>query len=179
MRERALFTLVRETLLAGLPAGVAVQRVNNPVTVGVRSGPTLYLQSIIPGRRVGWLGRKDTETADPLEMAHAETQWLETTFQISALNDQNPDDPDFLTALSAADLCSLAADILQGDAGLAALAASRVRPLRVSEIRVTYFKNDADQFEANPSFDIVLSHVQIRQSATPPAVQIVPNAGRV
>lgn len=181
MLERELFTLIRSTLVAGLPAGVAVERLNNPVVVGINSGPTVYLSTIIPARRVGWMGRRDVVTSmDPeTMMRHDETQWLETTLQVSALHRQNPASPTFLTELTAADLCLQASDILQGDAGLAAMGAQRVRPLRVTEIRVMQFINDADQFEANPSFDIVLSHVQIRQSTTPPVNQFVPDTGRV
>lgn len=180
MREQALFTLVRSTLLAELTPDIAVEVMQNPVTVGVNSGPTLYMQTIIPARRIGWLGRKDVPGATPdADMVHTETQWLETTLQISATARRNPADADFLTQPSASDICRIAADILQGDRGLAALAVQRVRPLRITEVRNLYFINDSDQYEANPSFDIVLSHVQIRESATQPAVQFVPNVGRV
>lgn len=166
MLEQALLTIVRETLLAELPIGVAVLQKYQPTTVGVPSLPTVYMETIIPGQRVGWLGRKERLVVDEFE--HSEVQWLETTLQISALAHRDPADPEFLTLRSAADYAQLAADILQGDQGLAALAVQRVRPLRVTAMRTTHFVNDADQYEANPSFDIVLSHVQIRTSTTAP-----------
>lgn len=178
MLEQALFALVRATLLAELPAGVAVKQTYNPVTVGVPSTPTLFMQTIIPARRVGWLGRRDRNT--PTEnMTHEETQWLETTLQISALARRDPADPNFLTLPGAADYAQTAADILQGDKGLAALAVQGVRPLRITEVRTVQFVNDAQQYEANPSFDIVLSHVQIRESTTPAVSEFEGNAANV
>lgn len=178
MLEMALFGLVRSTLLAELPAGVAVERMFQPVTVGVNSGPTIYLQTIIPGRRVGWVGRRDRNTPTE-DMTHEETQWLETTFQVSGLARRDPQNPNYLTLPTAADYVQMAADILQGDRGMAALAVQRVRPLRVTTMRDTKFVNEADQYEANPSFDIVLSHMQIRSSVTPPVVDIDGIAGSV
>lgn len=169
MLERAIYTLVRAALLAELPPGVAVEQRNQPLTNGVNTAPTVFMQTIIPARRIGWLGRRETGE----DMLHEETQWLETTLQIGALAWVAPDDDASPTAM---DLCRMAADILQGDKGMDLLGAHRVRPLRIGEVRVTYFVNDRDQFEANPSFDVVLSHVQIRQSVTPPVLEIVKNA---
>lgn len=172
MLEQALIALVRTTLLAELPGGTKVLQKNNPVSVGASSTPTVYIETIIPGQRVGWLGRQDRNT-DTDDMTHEELQWLETTLQISALVTLVDGQP------SAADLCQQAADILQGDAGLAALAVARVRPLRVTTSRTVQIVNDRQQFEANPSFDIVLQHVQIRSSVTPPVAAFIGNAGRV
>lgn len=179
MLENDLHALVRSTLLASL-VGVKVKRLFQPTTVGVASDPTIYVQTIIAGRRVGAPGRTDRPGAgedDP--MMHTERQWWETTFQISATARRDPADPNFMTLPSASDIAKEASDILQSDKGLAALAAQRVRPLRVTDIRNVYIVNESDQYEANPSFDIVLSYMQIRESVTPPAVQFVPNAGRV
>lgn len=178
MLEQALFALVQSTLLAELPAGVKVKQKTQPTTVGAPSGPVVYMETIIPARRVGWLGRNDRNTPTD-DMTHEELQWLETTLQISALAHRDPADPNFMTLPSAADYCQQAADILQGDAGLAALAVQRVRPLRVVASRTVKFVNDYQQYEANPSFDIVLSHVQIRSSTTAPVAAFVGNAGSV
>lgn len=161
MLEQALFALVRAALLAELPAGVKVLQKDNPVTVGVPTDPTVFMETIIPAQRVGWLSRQEKLKLDLSEFEHEELQWLETTLQISALARLEDGQP------SAADYASMAADILQGDAGMAVLAAQRVRPLRVTTSRTVFFVNDAQQYEANPSFDIVLSHVQIRTSTTP------------
>lgn len=168
MLERALYTLVRAALLAELPAGVAVEQSQQPTTNGVNSGPTVFMQTIIPARRVGWVGRRESGPA----MLHEEKQWLETTLQVSALAWRAPESAE----PTAMDLCRMAADILQGDAGMALLGAHRVRPLRIGEVRVVYFVNERQQYEANPSFDVVLSHVQIREGATPPVSQFTGRA---
>lgn len=173
MLEQELFALVRSTLLAELPAGVKVLQKNNPVAVGASSTPTIYMEAVIPGRRVGWLSRKERLQLSLTAFDHEELQWFETTLQISALARLVDGRP------SASDYCSLAADILQGDPGLRALAVQRVRPLRVDTSRTVHFVNDADQFEANPSFDIVLSHVQIRSSTTPIVDQIEDGAAAI
>lgn len=166
MLEQALLTLVRSTLLAELPAGVEVLQKNNPVSVGASSTPTIYLEVVVPARRYGWLSRKERLQLGLDAFEHEELQWVSTTLQISGLARLEDGQP------SASDYCDMAADILQGDAGLRALAIERVRPLRVDTSRTVHFVNDSDQFEANPSFDIVLNHVRIRRSTTP-AVEVI------
>lgn len=161
MREQELITLVRTALLAELPAGTKVLQKNPPVAVGVPSTPVVYIETIIPARRVGWLSRRDILKLDLSEFQHLELQWVETTLQVSALAKLVDGQP------SAADYAAMAAEILQGDRGMAVLAAQRVRPLRVDNSRTIVFVNDAQQYEQHPSFDIVLSHVQIRESVTP------------
>jgi hypothetical protein len=161
MNEQDLIALVRTALLTELPEGVRVLQKNNPKIVGTPSAPTIYIETIIPAQRVGWVSRQERRRLGLDAFDHEELQWLETTLQISALARLRDGEP------SAADHASMAADILQGDAGMAVLAAQRVRPLRVTTSRTVYFLNDSQQYEANPSFDIVLSHVQIRSSTTP------------
>lgn len=161
MLEQALFTLMRATLLAELPAGVKVLQKNNPISVGVPTGPTVYMEMVIPGRRVGWLSRQDRLRLDLIAFDHEELQWLETTLQISALAPYKEGQP------TASDYAAMAAQILQGDRGLAAMAVQRVRPLRITDSRTVHFINDAQQYQANPSFDIVLSYVSLRTSETP------------
>lgn len=161
MLEQDLFALVRATLLAELPVGTKVLQKQNPVSVGASSTPTIYMEMVVPGRRVGWLSRQDRLKLNLTEFDHEELQWLETTLQISALA------PRPATGMVASDYAALAAQILQGDKGLAAMAVQRVRPLRVETSRTVHFVNDAGQYEANPSFDIVLSHVSLRTSTTP------------
>lgn len=165
MREQALIALVRSALLAEAPAGVAVLQKDNPVSVGASSTPTIYIEVVIPGLRYGVLGRRDLDTETD-DMTHEETQWLETTLQISTLVTLEDDEP------SASDLLQIAADILMGDKGLAAFAVQGVRPLRITTSRTVHFVNDRQQYEANPSFDIVLTRVQIRESTTPALSEI-------
>lgn len=167
MNSDALFTLMRTTLLDGLTArGIAadVIQVYQPGdTVGVPSGPTITMQHIM-AKRYGHMRREEVQP--PVEggdFTHVETQWWETTMQIGAVN------------ADAINNCQAASDILQGDAGLTALAAHRVRPLRIADIRTLQFVNGADQFEAMPNFDVVLVYPQTITSTTPPAQTIEGN----
>lgn len=176
MLENALFTRVRATLLTGLairiPAEtVEVVQLENPVTVGAIQGPAIFLQDI-GNVRYGHLLREEipvTTDPDAPYFVHRETQWWETTFQIGAMARRNPMHPNFLTLHSAMDIAKIASDILQGDAGLAALAVDRIRPLRITQVRNVPFVNESDQFEKNPSFDITLIYPEIVESTTPAA----------
>jgi hypothetical protein len=180
MLQNDLFALVRSVILAGLTArslnDVAVRAVFQPQTVGTAAGPQVTIQAI-GDRRYGALGRRDLPATNPL--AHAETQWWETTLQIGALAHRDPNDPDFMTLPSAMDICKAASDILQGDAGLAALAVQRVRPIRVTSIRNVQWVNDSDQYEAMPNFDLVLVYPQTNTTTTPPVSSFEPVTGRV
>jgi len=176
MRENDLFILVRSTLLAGLAgdfAGVEVQKAFQPDTAGAPQAPSLFMQNI-GTYRDGAMRR--TEILGTPDFTHRETQWWRTTLQIGAMARLKPED---LVSPTAMDIAKRASDILQGDNGLAMLAAQRVRPLRVTTIRNVQFVNESDQYEQAPSFDIVLSHVEITDTTTPPVVTIARTFGRV
>lgn len=185
MFENDLLTLVRSTLLSGFTslgggfAAVKVRQAYQPSTVGTAQGPQALLQTI-GNRRYGALRRDDIPPVPPAtDMTHIETQWWETTIQVGAEARRNPQDPAFLTLPSAMDICKAASDILQSDTGLSALSVQRVRPLRITEIRNVRFVNESDQYEAMPSFDIVLVYPQTRTTTTPPVSTFEPNFGRV
>lgn len=180
MREADLMILIRSTLLAGLvdmSLDVEVEQRYQPGTQGMDSGLNIGLM-MVGTRRYGHMKRKELQPVDPaVNFTHQEIQWWETTIQVSALSRARPED--YLTQPTALDIAKAASDILQGDKGLAAMAVERVRPLRVTNIRSMFFVNDSDQYEANPSFDITLSHVQTVIGSTPPVSQFEPIVGRV
>lgn len=182
MFENTLFALVRSTILAGLAdlgptfADVKVRQVFQPSTVGMPSAPQVTMQTVA-NRRYGWLRREERLNGDVFD--HVETQWWETTIQIGATAHRNPQDPAFLSLPSAMDICKASADILQGDKGLNALAVQRVRPLRITNVRVVRFVNDSDQYESMPSFDLTLVYPQMQTSETPPVTTFEPDFGRV
>lgn len=182
MRETELFVLLRSTLLAGLAdAGLTaeVEQRYQPGTVGMDGGASIGMM-MVTSNRYGNMKRKELQPVSPAtDFTHQEIQIWETTIQISALCRLDPTDPNYLTLPTAMDIAKAASDILQGDKGLAALAVERVRPLRVTSIRQLYFVNDSDQYEANPSFDIVLTHVQTVSGTTPPVSEFEPIVGRV
>jgi len=186
MQSNALAALVRSTLLSGLSGlgsayvDVQVRQVFQPSTVGNRSAPQITIQ-FIGARRIGSLGRRYTPASpDPDEpMTGTMLQWWETTLQVSALARRNPEDPAFLTLPSALDICKSASDILQSDAGLTALAAQTVRPLRITDIRVVQWVNESDQYESMPNFDLVLVSPETLTTSTPPVATFEPVTGRV
>lgn len=184
MTENGLFALVRSTLLAGFAAepgymDVEVSQRYQPRTVGAPEAPAVIL-SIVSNLRYGALRREDLqpETSGG-EMVHLETQWWETRMQIGGWVWRNPEDPNFLTQTTAGDIAKMASNILQSDKGLTALAVERVRPLRITELRNVTVVNDRDEYEHNPSFDVVFSYPEVRRSTTPPVAAIVPRVGRV
>lgn len=184
MTENQLFELLRTLLLAQFDAmeaytDVVVKQMQQPRKVGVPTGPAVFIQ-LLGHRRVGSLKREELPPAVPGgDKVHVETQWWETTVQINALVWRDPALPNLLALPTSNDIAKMASNILQSDTGLAALAVQRVRPLRITDLRNVPIINDRDEYEQNPSFDLVLSYPEIRQSTTPPAVEIVPVLGRV
>lgn len=184
MRQLDLWTLLNSTLTAGLDAQygegeVGVQAIYQPQAMGLPSEPTVTFQSILE-QRYGWLRRAYTPGIAPSDlMTGAMTQWWESTLQIGAMARRDPNDPNFLTLPTAMDICKAASDILQSDTGLSALAAQRVRPLRITAIRNLQWVNESDQYESVPSFDLVLVYPQTIETKMPPVVTFEPVTGRV
>lgn len=184
MKENELFSLIRSTLLAGfaLETGyeeVEVKQLFQARTMGVPEKPAILLYPV-SFRRFGALGRHERQPPVPgADMIHEETQIWECTVQISGFVWRNPEAADFLTLPTSGDLVKMASNILQSDKGLAALAVQNVRPLRVTEFRNVTVINDRDEYEHNPSFDLVVTYPETRQSASPPVAQFEPNLRHV
>lgn len=96
--------------------------------------------------------------------SHVEIQQYETTFQFSTLAAQRPADQN---ALTAADIANYASAVLQSSAMITALEAQGVGILRITDIRTTYFTDDYQRFEQNPSFDALVTHKQVLQTTVP------------
>lgn len=171
MNDLALFAAVRTVLLSGLAANgqstVPVVQMDQPTLQGRPNGPALLFQKLPGDKRYGWTKREDAPDPDnPALMIHTETQFCETTLQIEALG---PQPGATLPSSTPSDLVNLAAAILQSDAAIAALRASGLGVLRVTQVRNPMMKNDRDQYEAVPSFDLVVTHEQVMVSTTPAA----------
>lgn len=174
MNDLALFTAVRAALLAGLAdngqSAVPVIQLDQPTLQGRPSGPALLFQKIGGDRRYGWVKREDVPDPDDADvMIHRETQFYESTLQVEALGPPATSDGTALPTSTASDLVNLAAGILQGDKAMAALRVLGIGVLRVGAVRNPFMKNDRDQYEAVPSFDLVVTHEQIMLSTTPTA----------
>lgn len=167
MQDNALIRLFLPIINAGLIAdgytGVNVLQANQPTQQGVPIAPSVYFTKI-GDHRYGFLHRDDTWDDINSRMVHTEIQQYETTFQVSALVLQNPRVTNKYTA---SDLVNEVAAILQSDNTVTTLMESNVGILRVQEIRNPFFVDDMDNFEASPSFDFTLTHLQTRVSVDP------------
>lgn len=167
MNDNALIQLFLPIITANLSTdgfgGVIVQASSQPTQQGVPTGAAVYFQKI-HDHRYGW-GHSYPKWNDTLQQEILyEDQWHETTFQVSALVIQKPQNTSLFTA---ADLANEVASILQSQSTQVTLMASNVGLLRISDITNPYFTDDRDQFEAMPSFDFTLTNLQTRVSTIP------------
>ena len=168
MTDYARAVVIRAAMLAGL-VNVPVIQFDPLTTQGRPSGPTVLFQKI-GDRRYGWTKREDVPDEDaPTLMIHRETQFYESTYQFEAVG-QSPQPGVTLPTATASDLVNLAAAVAQSDAFMATLRLAGLAVLRVTDVRNPFMQNDRDQFEAVPSFDLVVTHEQIMLSTTPAAV---------
>lgn len=167
MNDNALIKLFLPIINAGLLAdgftGVTVKQANQPTQQGINTGPTIYFYKV-NNKRYGFLGRLDVWDADLEQMVHTETQYFETTFQISALVLQNVHNTNSYTA---SDLVNEVASIIQSDVARSIMIAENVGILRITDIVNPYFTDDRDQFEASPSFDFTLTYRNTRTTINP------------
>jgi hypothetical protein len=167
MTDNELIQLFLPIIQAGLIAdgfpNVVTKQANQPTQQGINSSPTVYFYKVA-SKRYGFLGRWDKWDTITSKMVHTESQYYETTFQVSALVRQFPVTPNQYTA---SDLVNEVASIMQSDNTRAILNASGVGILRVQNISNPYFVDDRDQFEASPSFDFVLVSQGSRVTTTP------------
>jgi hypothetical protein len=137
---------------AGWNYGV-VQK-DEPTVQGTPTDPTIFFEKLfdVP---YGWAHTEDVPNVEAMTFAETDTQAYETHFQVSALVIQNPSD---LTIPTASDVCNYMKQYLAARSIVAALFALGVGVLKVSEVRNPFAVDDRNMFEANPSFDIVLTH---------------------
>ncbi len=167
MLDNQIIPLLIDAIIAGESAaniaGTPVKQAFQPTSQGVNSQPTAYLYKI-GDQRVGYVARADKWDAVNSVMVHTETQQYTTTFQISALAQQNPATP---TQYTASDILNLIASILQSSVTIATLEAQDVGVLHIGEVRNPYFLDDFQRNEASPSMDVVLAHKQVIVTQTP------------
>jgi len=168
MYDNALYTILIAQLKAAWPvlaAGQAVEVLQKyqPRAEGMDFGPTLYVYKLFD-KRYGWPKRDTIPDPDNVnEVIRRETQILQTTFQVTAINKQNPED---IAAPTAGDIANQGAAILQSDYIMDRLKLEGLSLLRITEVRAVWFTNGAEQWEQAPSFDFVLQHNQITLSKT-------------
>ena len=142
---------------------VIVTQSNQPTMQGISTDPTVYFFKLA-NRRYGFLGRYDKWSTVSSTLVHTEVQYIESTFQVSALVLQNPSTPSQYTA---SDLVNEVAAIMQSDSTLSTLNSNGIGILRVTDLTNPYFFDDRDNFEASPSFDFTLVYQNDRVSVDP------------
>lgn len=186
MRDNQLIAVIVSVLRAGLAdsailvvasdAGDAVvQQDFQPTTQGTPSGPAVFLHKIgdVP---MGWPARTDALNEAQTSFDHTEMQWMQTSFQVTAMAQQDPSD---INAMTASDLCNAARAILQSDATRETFLAQGIGIYRPGDPRNPYFLDEKGQYEAAPSFDFTLTHQQVIITGTPVVASVEVNVDRV
>lgn len=157
-----LKSLIGEALTyQGLTASVKQQY--QPRQDGVLT-TALVLFAHIGSVDIGWPSKSEiwNETTELFDTA--QTQRVESRWQLNALVPQTPNST---TNKTAGDYLSLIRMYLQSDTAIDTLKASGVGVQRINQVTGTYFQNDKGQNEESPSLDVVLSHQDITVFHTP------------
>lgn len=173
----ALFMTQVKPAMQAQPGLAAVQMARNyqPRQHGASNSPYVYFFKI-GDHRHGHVLRKDAYNVGDEQFDHTEMQVYETTYQFSAWI---PQDPNNVTRLTESDILNVVAGVMQSDAIISAFRAQGVGILRVTEVRNPYIVDDRNQFEAIPTFDVVLTHKRISVSTIPAVVTYDLNMSRV
>lgn len=154
---------------------IAVKQSYQPTMQGAETGPTVYLFKVADRRR-GSPRRESVYDPDTETFIHTETTAYETTFQASALVTQNPAN---VNSVTASDLINYVSAILQSEMGLDYLQSKGLGILRIGDVRNLIFENDRQQFQAQPSFDFILTHNQVIVSEVPAVISTEYQISRV
>lgn len=152
---RLFLPIIQNGLILDGYEGVTVKQANQPTQQGINTGPTVYFFKV-GDRPIGLISTQ--ESLVDTVLTDQTLQWYETTFRISALVLQDPASPSY----TASDLINEVRAIMQSQMTVETLILSDVSILRVTDVSNQYFKDDRDQFEAIPSFDFTLTHMQNR-----------------
>lgn len=172
MLDNALIDLVATTMEAAIASAgwtyFVVQK-NQPTQEGIPSGATAFLERI-SDHRYGHPIFKEAYQAGPNNFAETSNQLIETTFQISALVPQDPSD---LNIPTASDVAEYICQYMQTRTAIRQYRQAGVSVLRVTGVRTPFLVLDKDQFEGNPSFDIVFQHNRTVTMTVPAANKVV------
>lgn len=153
MRDEQLYDLMRSKLVAQVPlrhpSPLGYVMRYQYAQAGRPKEPTLWFYKVAD-KRYGQ--RKSTSKWDGTAMLRTESQVVETTMQISATRD-------FVKGqATASDTLNVVAGVMQSDRWIESLRPDHVQVLRVSNIVTDRTRNDSNQWEESPHFDIVLTH---------------------
>lgn len=160
---RVFLPIIKSGLTLDGFTDVIVKQNWQPTLQGAETNPTVYFQKIA-NKRYGYAGRLDTWNSLTSSNVHVEEQWIEATYQVTALVLQDVHNTNKYTA---SDLVNEVAAILQSDNTINTLMQNGIGVLRITELTNQFFTDDRDQYEASPTFDFVLTYKQSRVSTQP------------
>jgi hypothetical protein len=171
MNDNALIDLFATQLEAASAAAgwnYGVVQKDQPTQQGIDTAPTIYFEKLFD-KGYGWpaLCRQHVAPVPPATQGVFQTyekQWTETTFQVSALVIQDPND---LTIPTASDVVNFLKLYVNSRPVRYLLKPQGVTLLRIVDIRNPYFEDDRDMFEATPSFDVVVQHMRTFNYSVP------------
>lgn len=150
MNDKDLITAIRLELVRELPgqgyAGAQILQDYQPDNEGRVTGPVVYIHKI-SDPRYGWQSRVESKNPISGEVTRTESQWMRSGYQFTCLAPSYP-----------ADLANICAMLMNSRSVIQSLMAKGVGIERITDIRTPYFKNDRDQFEQTPSFDVIFTH---------------------
>lgn len=155
MLDSQLYAMLTQYLVTAAPLrGVTNSQYllrPQPAQQGRPDGRSVWM-SKISDRRVGW--RKMTHKWDGAAEVRTEVQAMETTLQFSVTQ------PPMMDAgeLSHGDVLKIVAGAIQSDDAQKFFIGAGASVLRVTDVRTIYPKNDRDQFEESPTFDVTFKH---------------------
>lgn len=134
-----------------------------PTQQGVPMSQGVFVQPMFD-YNYGWPGQEKTYDHVKGSFDSTEPQAMESTFQISALVVQHPEDT---TGPTAADVVKFLSRALSSRVTIKAFLKSGVSILKVGEIRNDPFLDDRDRSEYHPYFNITFTHNTAYNSAIP------------
>lgn len=168
MNDNQVLAIVIAILNAGLPTigipGVTVLQNYQPRIQGVPTTPVVYLHKI-NAPRYGFPGQSDVYNSSTQLFDHVDSFWRTPSWQVNGLSTQDPADT---TQLTASDIVEGTADVLQLPSTRTQLLQNNIGILRITDVRETYFIDDRDRHEQQPSFDFTLTYQRMIQSTENP-----------
>lgn len=162
MLDNALIQLFLPIVQAGLIdhgfTGVVVVANFQPTQEGRVDGSAVYFNKVGPDHRYGSPQHQYAVDVVAQTCTRTTTQMIESHWQFDvAIND----DPNDVNSKTGPDLARAVAMILQDPDTVYALKRQKVGIERITDVRNTYVQNDRAQYEANPSFDAIITHQDV------------------
>ena len=172
--------LIINVLRTGLDAlglnSVLIKQLYQHRQVGIEQSPTLYFFKVV-APRYGYPGRQDIHDTNTNTFSHHESVWRTPTYQVSGYGGYTnrsqtvfdsfgfePEGSNFgrsnfgTTLPTASDITEKAADVMQTSSTRLALLERNVGIIRITDVRESYFTDERQRYEQNPSFDFQLSY---------------------